>query len=537
MSARRRLRLLVCLATLPILAIALPAAADHGNADNASPNMIHVDGHPRGGVNSDLAFWEKYAAAGNYSGFRIFDITKPASSKPLTTVTCRGPQGDVSFYKAKSRLLLFVSVDTPQTVPGPPPGGKDCTSNDTVEAAGFEGIRIWDVTNPTAPKFVKMVQTDCGSHTHTTIPDYDNQRALIYVSSYPLAATGIGPNCGQPNPANGRPHGKISIVEVPDNAPRNARVLSEPPLHLDTIPSAGEEGSLVGSVGCHDITVIFESNQSPEPDPKPKPEWAAAACLSEGQLWDVSDPANPKTVDPAGHTHIHNEAIEIWHSASFTWDSNVVLFGDEHGGGSAHGCNGEQDTTGNIWFYRGVEPGTPEAPLLGRYQIPRPQRPEENCTLHNFNVIPTEEEVDGTSHYIGVSSSYEGGTTVFDFTSAQTQEPFVCPPPPVPDPCELLAPVIGEEIAYFDSEGTDGHGKDDVWSSYWYNDFIYANGGLARTTPPSPNRGFDVFKLLVDPAAQPCSPDHTCEGQQFNARDWHHLNPQTQEMFQGVKRK
>ena len=523
----RRIRLLFGLLVIAATVFAVPAAADHGNADQASPNMIHVAGVPRGGVNSDLAFWEDYAAAGNYSGFRIFDIRQPEKPVLVTTVNCRGPQGDVSFYKAKNRLLLFVSVDTPQTVPGPPPGAKDCASSDSVEALGFEGIRIWDVTDPAAPKFVKLVQTDCGSHTHTTIPDYDNQRALIYVASYPLAATGIGPNCGQPNPANGRPHGKISIVEVPDNAPENAHVLSEPPLHLDTIPSVGEEGSLVGSVGCHDITVIFEANQAPEADPKPKPEVAAAACLSEGQLWDVSDPANPKTYEPTGHTHIHNEAIEIWHSSAFTWDGQVVLFGDEHGGGSAHGCNGEADTTGNIWFYRNVEPGTPEAPLLGRYQMPRVQRPEENCTLHNFNVIPINED----EFYIGVSSSYEGGTTVFDFTPTKYTEPFVCPEPPVPDPCEVLAPVIGREIAFFDSQSTDGHGKDDVWSSYWYNDFIFANGGLNRTIPPSPNRGFDVFKLLEKPATQPCTAE-MCQGKQFNARNFHHMNPQTQETFQ-----
>ena len=539
MSLHRLRFLLPFAAVLAALAIPLPfALADHGNADQASPNMIHVDNHQRGGTNSDLAFWENLAAAGNYNGFRIFDITKPESSALLAEVNCRSPQGDVSFYKAKSRLLLFVSVDTPQTVPGPPPGGKDCMSQDSAEPIGFEGIRIWDVTTPTAPKFVKFVRTDCGSHTHTTIPDYDNQRALIYVSSYPLAATGLGPNCGEPSIVNGRPHGKISIVQVPDAAPEAAEVLKEVHLHADTAPAAGEEGSFVGAVGCHDITVTFESNQAPESNSRPKPETAAAACLSEGQLWDVSDPANPRTLDLAGHTHVHNEAVEIWHSAAFTWDSNVVLFGDEHGGGSAHGCNGHEDTTGNIWFYRYVEPGTPEAPLLGRYSLPRPQPVTEVCTLHNFNVIPTEEEVDGTSHYIGVSSAYEGGTSVFDFTDAQTQEPFVCPQPPVPDPCEVLAPIIGQEIAFFDSQSSDGRGKDDVWSSYWYNDYIYANGGLGSLRPvPTGNRGFDVFKLLVEPAMQPCNPERTCEGKQFTARKWHHLNPQTQETFQGINRK
>ena len=351
-----RLHLLVGAVLVAISAFAVSAAADHGNADVASPNMLHVANEMRGGVNSDLAFWVNIAAAGNYSGFRLLDIRKPENPVILSTVTCRGPQGDVSFYKAKNRLLLFVSVDTPQSVPGPPPGGKDCVSTDTTEAAGFEGIRIWDVTDPAVPKFVRFVRTDCGSHTHTTIPDYDNQRALIYVSSYPLAATGIGPNCGRPNEnlaaCPGRPHAKISIVEVPDKAPEAAHVLSEPDLHCDTVPSAGEDGSFVGAVGCHDITAFFDANQAPERgNSLPKPQFAAAACLSEGQIWDISDPANPRTIDPQGHSHIRNEFVEIWHSAAWTWDGQVVLFGDEHGGGSAPGCGGTQDTTCSIWFY------------------------------------------------------------------------------------------------------------------------------------------------------------------------------------------
>lgn len=495
---------------------AAPATADHGNADQASPNMFHLGQVPRGGTNSDLAFWQggpvrgrfqDLAAAGNYSGFRLLDITDPDNPVPIPggTVTCRGPQGDVSFYQANDRLLLFVSVDTPQTVPGPPPGERDCTSSDAVnEALGFEGIRIWDVTDPTQPRFVKFVRTDCGSHTHTTIPDPDEQRGLIYVSSYPLAATGIGPNCGRPSPASGRPHAKISIVQVPDRNPAAADVLKEQYLHADTVPSGGELGSMVGSVGCHDISVLTEANQGPEANPRPKPEVAAAACLTEGQLWDISDPANPRTLDPAGHTHIHNESIEIWHSSTFTWDGEVVLFGDEHGGGSAPGCGGEEDPTGNIWFYENVPPGTPEAPLLGRYANPRPQLVEE-CTLHNFNVVPVNDE----RGYFGVSSIYRGGTTVFDFTAAQRAEPYEGP--------TALAPVIGREVGFYDAQIG---GRSDTWSTYWYNDYIWANDGLGRI-PGESNRGFDVFKVLLP----------TQNGKQLRARKFHHLNPQTQETF------
>ena len=521
-----------------LLAVAAPASAHHGNADEASPNMFHVAQLERGGVNSDLAFWQggnvngrtqDLAVAGSYSGFRLINISDPEAPKTISTVTCRGPQGDVSFYKAKNRLLVFVSVDTPQTTPGPPPGGKDCASADSATAAnGFEGIRIWDVTDPAVPKFVTAVRTDCGSHTHTTIPDYDEQRGLIYVSSYPLAPTGIGvapptggeggdnAECGTPNPANGRPHGKISIVAVPDANPAAATVIKEPPLHPDTNPSQGQLKSLVGSTGCHDITVLTEANQAPEADPKPRFEIAAAACISEGQLWDISDPENPKTFDPEGHSHVENPAIEIWHSAAFTWDGEVVLFGDEHGGGSAPGCGGEQDPTGNIWFYRNVEPPTP-APLLGRYHIPRQQLvPPQECTLHNFNVVP----INDNKAYIGVSSAYRAGTTVFDFTGARNAEEL-------PQNAGPVAPLIGREVGWYDAKVG---GEADTWSTYWFNDYIYANDGLGNRG--AGNRGFDVFKILVPggqalPTGEPPGP----RAQQFRARKFHHLNPQTQEVF------
>jgi LVIVD repeat len=481
-----------------LLGVAVPAIAEHGSADNASPNMLHVAGRPYSDTNSDLAFWGNYAAAGGYNGFRIYDISKPRKPVLLSDFRCRNPQGDVSFYQAKERLLLFVSVDTPQL-----PANGTCPSQDVQgEAVGWEGIRIFDVTNPKAPFFLTAVRTDCGSHTHTTIPDDANQRALIYVSSYPLATAAVGPNCGAPNTDPRtcfKPHAKISIVGVPDGAPQFASVINEPGLHCDTLEAVGQEESLPGAVGCHDITAFTD----------PKVMIAAAACLSEGQLWDISDPANPKTLDPLGHTHIRNEAIEIWHSAAFTWDATVVLFGDEHGGGLASGCTGSADTTGNIWFYKTVAPGSPEAPLLGRYALPRPQHPEA-CTLHNFNVIP----VNDNEAYIGVSSAYEGGTSVFDFTGLKN-----APAPPLDSP--FAAPTVGTEIAFFDASGGDGPRHADTWSSYWYNDFIYANDGLGSLRPTNPGgRGLDVFMLLAP------------NRKQFTARSFHHSNPQTQEDFE-----
>jgi hypothetical protein len=486
------------------LAFAGAATGNHGNADDASRNMIHVAQVPKAGVNSDLAFWGNLAAAGSFSGFRLLDISKPAKPVTLSTVTCNGPQGDVSFYQAKERLLVIVSVDNPQTSTGPPPGGKDCTSSNVPVGVGFEGLRIWDVTNPFVPKFVTSVQTDCGSHTHTTIPDDNNQRGIVYVSSYP---TQPGPQCGDPNPENGLPHGEISIVAIPDDAPEDAHVLKKQPLHVDTLPSQGGE-AIAGAVGCHDITAFTD----------PKVMMAAAACLTEGQYWDISDPANPCTMDPTCHTHIRNEEFEIWHSSAFTWDATVALFGDEHGGGLGHGCDSQAETFGNIWFYKVVPPGTPEAPLYGRYMIPRPQPASDVCTLHNFNVIP----INDNEKYIGVSSAYEGGSTVFDFTGLKTApQPFLGLPE--------FAPLVATEIGHYDAQLPQ---RADTWSTYWYNDFIYANDGLPGTHPHrTDGRGFDVFKLLVKPVPL-CADAVKCGGKQFTARSFHHMNPQTQEDFE-----
>ncbi len=60
-------------AALAALAFPLAAAADHGSADEASPNMLHVANLPtppefltgppnEARNNSDLAFYESYAA-------------------------------------------------------------------------------------------------------------------------------------------------------------------------------------------------------------------------------------------------------------------------------------------------------------------------------------------------------------------------------------------------------------------------------------------------------------------------------------------
>jgi hypothetical protein len=400
---------------------------------------------------------------------------------------------------------------------------------------GFEGLRIFDVSKPTAPQLIAAVPTACGSHTHTTIPDKDEQRALIYVSSYPTGAN-VTPD-GFPDFGGPRctiPHARISIVAIPDQAPEESFVLKEQPLDADTLPYGGSLGAGgTGAVGCHDISTLFEANEHSEGNPRPQMEVAAAACLEEGQLWDISNPANPTTVGPGTHTHIRNPFISqpgadlgLFHSAAFTWDGEVVLFGDEWQGGGAHGCDGPQDHRGNIWFYDNAPPGAPTPALYGRYIIPRPQPASEICTMHNFNLIPTNEG------YFGVSSANFGGTSVFDFTGIE--ENFG----PVPQALTGTenVPTVAREIAFFDPQGVDAAPPGRVpfgspWSSYWFNDYIFANDR---------RRGVDSFLLLgqdgrlLDRNGNPVVNPDGRGVHQYRARKFPFENPQTQETWQAL---
>jgi hypothetical protein len=540
------------------LAFATAAGAEHRtNPAEMSPNMFHSANRPPAPptgpatTNSDLAFWrggskrarsQDLVAAGNYNGFRLFNVSDPENPVEVANFRCRSNQGDVSFYKARKRLLLIQSVDRPVTT-------DECaTAQDTPVVSfpgfpsrfgpGFEGLRIFDVTRPRAPVHIASAPTRCGSHTHTTIPDEDNHRAVIYVSSYPVGASVTPPQLESPGPQCVQPHNQISIVEIRDKNPFEP-VVRDYPLDGDTAFFRGTLGSGgTGAKGCHDITALTEASQSPESDPRPRRETAAAACLEEGQLWDISDPANPKTTGPR-HSHIYNPAITpanpvaggLFSTASFTWDGEVILFRDEWQGGGAHGCDGPQDTRGNIWFYKAVRPGTPNVPVYGRYMIPRAQPAGEICTLLSGNVIPT------NKGYFGVASSYEGGTSVFDFSTVAENPPIESPG--FGQPFTTPPPLAGREVAWADMQGLDGRTKDDTWAAYWWNDYIWVNGGLDRTTPGTPvatRRGFDVFKIRLPRGKSLGEPTEAGDQftQQYRARKQRRMNPQTQEVFQST---
>lgn len=451
-------RLLITLTVLGLVLMLGPTAPAAAAAlDEHSENMSLVGRWDDGGSyreGTDLAFWKSTAVLGRYNGMSLLDVSKPSKPRLLGKLTCNGNQNDVSIW----RKLAFISVDSPMQT-----DACDAAAASPVEygaGTAWEGIRIVDVSDPRKPAQIGSVYTDCGSHTHTLVPDLEHRdwvtgksdpRVLLYSSSYPLGGQGVRCNAGTQR--------KISVVEIPLRDPSRARVVSTP----DVSPA----------VGCHDITVFLPR------------KLAVAACISESQIWDISNPANPVIL-----SRIRNPQMQIHHSSAVSWDGNVMVLGDEKGGAAAaSGCNTSGSApTGALWFYDISDPVRPQQ--KGWFTPPQNEA-STMCTAHNFNVLPMR-----NNRRVMTVSWYHGGTHVLDFTD----------------------PAKPKQLGYYKAkDGVRGN----PWSSYWYNGHIYANNFDAGYVPPVPeSRGLDVLAF-----------DHPLTRR---VRTLPRLNPQTQEAIDGL---
>ena len=184
-----------------------------------------------GVTSSDLAFTGKYVVQGNYNGFEIFDISNPVKPKIVLTYLCPASQSDVSVYKN----LLFVSGEG-QT------GRVDCGIQGVPEPISkdrLRGIRIFDISNMSSPKYVANVQTCRGSHTHTVVTQPgDKDNVYIYVSgSAGVRSADELPGCkdgpvDDPDSARFR----LEVIKVPLAAPDKAAIVSSPRIFYGLAP-------------------------------------------------------------------------------------------------------------------------------------------------------------------------------------------------------------------------------------------------------------------------------------------------------------
>jgi hypothetical protein len=459
----RRVWFAAIVALLSVAAVVIAAGASADHSAERHENMRLVANYSDGGTyrnGTDIAFWGSTALLGRLDqsspagpgGFRIMNIADPTQPREIGEFTCPGDQSDLSVWKD----LVIVSVDKPTE-----PGCQPPTSTST-----WEGIRLISIANPQSPTVLKEIRTDCGSHTNTVYPDPANGKLYVYVLSYPLA--------GRYNPAQSLPtcnaagHHKISIVEVDLSNP--AATGQDDVTTIDVGPS---------TIGCHDVTFFLQR------------KLAAAACLTESQIWDMTDPANPRIV-----FRIREPRINIHHSTTFSNDGRTLVLGDELGGAAASpGCFSDQDTYGGLFFYDVTGDKTAAPDLAGTYKLPQ-QVVSEFCTAHLFNVVPRRDDRD-----VLVSSWYAGATSVIDFTD--------------PSDPRQIAYYIPSETTSPDQQPTEAA----AWASYWYNGFVFSNNFDEDVNSISKrSRGLDVFKIDLPSVNK-------------GAVKLPHLNPQVQEAF------
>ncbi len=468
-----------------------------------------------GQTNSDLAFHGKYVLQGNYAGPLMWDISDPSHPVLAKSYVCPASQNDVSIY----RNLMFVSSEAPS-------GRLDCGAegvHDTVSAMRMRGVRIFDVTDITNPRYIANVQTCRGSHTHTVVTDpNDPDDVYIYVSGQAgVRSPNELPGCSSADPEKdpNSSRFRIEVIKVPLAHPEQAAIvtsprifndLAPPPTHgeaateLAALDSARKVGAYVADAfGQHFIlppgfinpmldSVVKARNGTGAPT-------AADSAALHAALQGIIDkmvgaggpPRGPDqchdiTVYPAiglaggacaGYgllLDIHDAAHPVridavsdsnfsyWHSATFSNDGHKVLFTDEWGGGGAPKCRATDRPEWGADAIFTIDHG--KLTFHSYYKMLAPQTPFENCVAHNGSLIP----VPGRD--IMVQSWYQGGVSVFDWTD----------------------PDHPKEIAFFDRGPVDSTklAMGGSWSAYWYNGVIVSSE-IAR--------GLDILELTPNP--------------------------------------
>ena len=579
---RRTVRMIVLTGSMAgLLALPLVASAQPPPPEVSSftyTTNMHPMGHsariPVGGrFNSDLAFWGRTAYQGTYEGFRIIDITERdnpveinnyAECSPGSTA---GNQGDVIVWEN----LLVRSWNSPASA--------TASCDGELVGAGFEGLHIFDISDPADPDLVGSVEM-AGLPNLVTV-DPPSSAA----GSYPASGAAFGPrptasglsgnivlvNDGVSAPGGGTPTdgcepftvpaGSIALVDrglcgfvvkaanaqaagasamiVANNVAGNPITMggTDPTITIPSVMVSLADGNTIkaglpatGTVssnpefgcGSHTATGVpdlennrllvynsssagnvcdfFEIVEVPLDDPGSASvinvvdsmhtchdigvilgDAMRLACAGgNGARIFSLDPADGGSLtDPMLMHHFEIPGVNIGHSAAWTWDGEVLVFGHEPGGGGQAQCQATSPEVNKTLFFFDHEGNQ-----LGSLVLPRPQTNTENCTWHNYNVVPT------GKRYVLVSGNYQSGISVVDFTD----------------------PANAKEIAFADpaplSETSLILGGD--WSTYWYNGMIYES---------DITRGFTTWSLSDKAVA--------------GAQRLGHLNPQTQEFTIG----
>ena len=471
-----RLARLVALAVCALGMLAFPAiaAAGHENdprTDNLRPRGHIIEPAVLGGfgggnpdIHTDIAFQGKYAYQGNWDGFNIRDIRSANNPRTVSRTFCDGNQGDIVVY----RDILVRAWNTPAGTPGAFGAGLTCDGQ--AVPAGFEGVHVFDISDKSDPELVADIELSarpgadtfgCGSHTLTLVPDRRNDRVIVY------------------NQTSGGPCPFVGILEVPLDAPEDAQWLRNEP--LEEADAAHDTGVILGkanlmAVASHDHANVYDIGRNSTP---------GGSLEDPVFLYHITEPG---VCNEPGNPLCNGN----WHSAAFTWDGEVIIMGWEPGGGLQAECEASDPAAKKSFFFYDADDGS----KLGQWTLPRPQGANENCTLHNYNLVPLKNGRD-----LLVSGNYQAGIWVVDLTDPANARTVAWsdPPPAAPVPFPPGPPPFCSTVP----QGCPLTGS---WSGYWYNGYIYES---------HIGEGLNIFEL---------------KGRETrSAVKLSHLNPQTQE--------
>ncbi|MFN8573742.1 MAG: hypothetical protein U0132_16925 [Gemmatimonadaceae bacterium] len=436
-------------------------------------------------INSDLAFGTHYIYQANFAGFMIWDITDPANPVLASATKCITSQGDPTIVGN----LLFLSAEGAGN-------RNDCGDGGVKDPKDhMAGVRIFDVSNPKAPKLVKNVQTCKGSHTHTLVPSPKDPRIIyLYVSGQQAARpetelAGCKNGTDPADPTNSL--FQLDIIRVPLDHPEQAEVIPgariftgldgrgkcerfcepEDPRRAAAMAAAGrnrpatDPNMPTGPRNCHDVTAY------------PAMNLLAASCSTHSIVVDISNPEKPFRIDALTDTN----NFQGRHTAAFSNDGKKLIQTDEWGGGTSPMCQASSmiELGGNTVITLDAKKKQSQHAY---FKLPSAQSAEENCVSHNGGIIP----VPGRDLY--VQGWYQGGVNIMDFTNADS----------------------ATEIAYFDRgsinppRGADvpqppvdpsvrggGNTIGGSWGAYYWNGLIVSS---------ELDRGLDILELT--PSAQ-----------------------------------
>ncbi|HEX5076314.1 MAG TPA: hypothetical protein VFW03_24080 [Gemmatimonadaceae bacterium] len=428
-------------------------------------------------INSDMAFGTHYVYQANFAGFTIWDITDPANPVMASVTKCITSQGDPTIVGN----LLFLSAEGAGN-------RNDCGDGGVQDPKDhMAGVRIFDVSNPKAPKLVKNVQTCKGSHTHTLVPSPKDPRIIyLYVSGQQAARpetelAGCKNGTDPADPTNSL--FQLDIIKVPLDHPEQAAVI--PGARIFTgLDSRGECKQFCAPV---DPRQAAAAAARPAPDPAmptgprnchdvtayPEMHLLAASCSTHSIIVDISNPEKPVRLDALTDTN----NFQGRHTAAFSNDGKKIIQTDEWGGGVGPMCQASSmiELGGNTVITLDAKKKQTQRAY---FKLPSAQSAEENCVSHNGGIIP----VPGRDLY--VQGWYQGGVSIMDFTS----------------------PDSAFEIGYFDRGSIDPPKGADVpqpaagtpavlaggntiggsWGAYYWNGLIFSS---------ELDRGMDILEL------------------------------------------